>query len=143
VGYGFTSCEKIRPLTDVAFRVRVDYSGPNKIPEKKMKKLPKPPSHLKTATRRWWKMVLENFDLEESELPLLEAACVSWDRACEARRLIDEQGLTVSDRFGQLKANPACGIERDSLATYGRLIRQLGFGTSETESYELVRPTRK
>lgn len=107
-----------------------------------MKKHPKAPTHLKTATRRWWRLVLENFDVEDAELPLLEAAATAWDRATNARELIDAEGAVVRDRFGQPKPHPACGIERDSLATYGRLIRQLGFGTTETEGYELVRPKR-
>jgi P27 family predicted phage terminase small subunit len=106
-----------------------------------MKKIPIPPKHLSTATKRWWRNVLKTYEFAESELPLLEAAATAWDRANEARQLIEQNGITIIDRFKQVKANPACGVERDSLATYARLVRQLGF--AEAEDYEsTVRPPR-
>ena len=106
-----------------------------------MKKIPNPPKHLSTITKKWWRDVLKGFEFDPSELPLLEAAATAWDRANEARRLIEENGLTIIDRFKQVKANPACGVERDSLATYARLIRQLGF--AQSEDYEkAMRPPR-
>lgn len=107
-----------------------------------MKKIPIPPKHLSTTTKKWWRDVLKNYEFAQSELPLLEAAAVAWDRANEARRLIEENGITIIDRFKQVKANPACSVERDSLATYARLIRQLGF--AEAEDYEnSMRPPRQ
>jgi P27 family predicted phage terminase small subunit len=107
-----------------------------------MKKIPIPPKHLSTAAKKWWRDVLKSFEFEQSELPLLEAAATAWDRAQEARKLIEDNGITIIDRFKQVKANPACGVERDSLATYARLVRQLGF--AKAEDYEsTMRPPRQ
>ena len=90
-----------------------------------MKKIPRPPGHLSAEMKRWWNDFLKTYDLEASELLLLQAACVSWDRASAAREHIAKIGAVLDDRFGQRKMNPSCGIERDSLATFTRILRQL------------------
>jgi len=75
----------------------------------------KAPKHLKTAARRMWEEILSEFDVDDSAgLSLLEAACSSYQRAEDARALVRKEGLTIVDRFGQVKAHPACGIERDA-----------------------------
>jgi hypothetical protein len=43
----------------------------------------------------------------------------------KARRLLDRDGLVVSDRFGQQKPHPAAAIERDSKQTLLRNLRAL------------------
>jgi phage terminase small subunit len=71
-------------------------------------------------------VVVADFALESHHLKILEAAAGAWDRAEQARRLVDAEGLTVKDRFGQAKPHPATLIERDNRALFARLVRELG-----------------
>jgi hypothetical protein len=52
-----------------------------------------PPSHLSTASKRWFSNVLDDFDLEESDRKLLTLAAESWDRGTLARETIAKEGL--------------------------------------------------
>ena len=60
------------------------------------------------------------FELEEHHLKLLTAACESWDRCQQARRRLKKHGLTYADRFGQPRARPEVGIERDNRIAFAR-----------------------
>ena len=95
-------------------------------------KTPKPPSHLSTAAKAWWRGVVEGWDgLESHHLKLLTLAAQAWDRAEEARRIIAKEGLTYSDRFGAPRRHPAVAVESESRAAFARLIRQLSLDESE------------
>ncbi len=85
----------------------------------------KVPKHLRKPTQTWVKSVLSEYDLEEHHFKLLLSAAESWDRICAAREIVDAQGLTFNDRFGQPKARPEIGIERDSRISFARLLREL------------------
>src|SRR5688572_8596681 len=63
---------------------------------------PKPPAGLSKATRKWWKALRDEYDIDEpAGLSLLESAACAWDRALQARAAIEAEGLSVKDRFGQ------------------------------------------
>ena len=85
----------------------------------------KPPRHLLAPTRRWFAEVLEQYELEAHHLKLLTLAGESWDRCCQARTVIQDQGLTYLDRFDSPKARPEVAIERDSRLAFVRIIREL------------------
>ncbi len=86
---------------------------------------PKPPRHLRPATRRWFAAVVDEFELEPHHIRLLTLACEAWDRGQQAREVIDADGMTFSDRFGQPKARPEVAIERESRIGFARLLREL------------------
>jgi P27 family predicted phage terminase small subunit len=86
---------------------------------------PKAPAHLRSATARWWRAVHLDYQLEQHHIRLLTLAAEAYDRACQAREIIDKDGLTVSTKDGGLKAHPAVGIERDCRLGFARLIREL------------------
>ena len=85
---------------------------------------PKPPSHLRAATRKWWTQVVTDYDLEPHDLKLLAAACSTWDRLEEARETLARDGTYVEGRYG-LRAHPAVAVERDSRLAFARLLREL------------------
>lgn len=93
----------------------------------------KVPKHLRKPTQLWVKSVLSDYDLEEHHFKLLVSAADSWDRICAAREVIDEQGMTYTDRFGQPKARPEVSIERDNKVVLARLLRELALD-SDTPS---------
>ena len=99
-----------------------------------------PPRHLSAASKKWWRAVLDSYDLEPHHLKLLEAAATAWDRMVEARALVDAEGLVVHDRWGQAKAHPAVNIERDARIAFARLVRELDL---EGEPQSDVRPPRR
>lgn len=73
------------------------------------------PKHLNADARRMWARLRADYVLDDAGgLALLQAACEAYQRAQEARAAIDKNGAVLSDRFGQLKAHPACAIERDA-----------------------------
>ncbi len=92
----------------------------------------KVPKHLRKPTQTWVKSVLSDYDLEEHHFKILLSAAESWDRICAAREIVDAQGLTYTDRFGQPKARPEVAIERDSRIGFARLIRELALDGVES-----------
>lgn len=98
---------------------------------------PDAPRHLRAGTRRWWDTVVADYDLEDHHLRLLTLAAEAWDRCAEAREILEAEGLTFTDRFGQPKARPEVAIERDSRIAFARLLRELGLDHAMPED---VRP---
>jgi P27 family predicted phage terminase small subunit len=94
----------------------------------------KAPIYLTPATRRWWETIAAEYELEPHHLKLLTAAAESWDRAQEARKILAAEGLCTTDRFGQRRAHPAAGIERDAKGLFARLLRELGLDVSTPDS---------
>jgi hypothetical protein len=83
------------------------------------------PKHLKPATRRWVRQVLNDWVLEEHHRKLLIAAGATWDRGEEARLIVDREGQTYQDRFGQPRMRPEVLVERDCKALFAKLLREL------------------
>ena len=92
---------------------------------KKAKDRPRPPAHLRPATKRWFAHVCEVYDLEEHHARLLTLAGESWDRCEQARIALAKDGLTYLDRFGAPRSRPEIAVERDSRTAFSRLIREL------------------
>jgi P27 family predicted phage terminase small subunit len=85
----------------------------------------KPPKHLRAATRRWFAAVVADYDLQAHHVRLLTLACQAWDRAEQAREILDRDGLTFADKAGNPRARPEVAIERDSRLAFARLLREL------------------
>jgi P27 family predicted phage terminase small subunit len=100
---------------------------------------PPAPAHLQAPGARFWRRIAEAFQLEPYHLDLLEQACEALDRAEGARERIDADGLTVLDRFGQVKANPLCAVERDARSQFRMLYRELGVNDDDAPG-EIGRP---
>jgi phage terminase small subunit len=99
-----------------------------------------PPSTLSDAARKWWRTIVTTFELEEWHILLLNEAAHSWDRAQEARRIVDRDGPVTYDRWNQAKEHPATRIERDSMAAFLKCWRELDIDNSGPELD--VRPAR-
>lgn len=83
------------------------------------------PKHLSPASRRLYLSVTGSYDLEPWHVRVLVEALQSLDRAEQARRQLDKEGLTVAGRFGP-RAHPLLNVERDHRASFARLMKQLG-----------------
>lgn len=102
-------------------------------------KIPSPPVKLFRAGKAFWSRVLTEFEVEEHHHDLLGAACQQLDRAAEAAAKVATEGITVTDRFKQLKTHPAVEIERNAHLAFCRLQRELGL---DIEPPEVRGPSR-
>ena len=99
-----------------------------------MKKTDAIPKHLKASARRMWERLRADYHINDAAgLSLLQAACESFQRAEDARATIDKAGAVLSDRFGQLKAHPACAIERDARGQMIAALRALRLAPGDAE----------
>jgi P27 family predicted phage terminase small subunit len=86
----------------------------------------RPPKALSREARAWWLKLQREYPLDDAAaLFLLEVALTAFDRMRQAQRAIAEHGVTVVDRWGQIKTNPATTIERDSRAGMLQAFRDL------------------
>ncbi len=83
------------------------------------------PKHLRASTRRWWSAIAAEYELEPQHLVLLTLAGEALDRAIEAREAIARDGAYFGVESGPPKKHPAIGVERDSMTTHARLMREL------------------
>ncbi len=102
--------------------------------------IPKPPTHLRLATRKWWQRVVTQWVLDEHHTRLLTLAAQAWDSGQEAREALRQHGLTYKTRFGEPKARPEVKIEGDCRIQFARLIRELNLDVPPPE--EDNRPPR-
>ena len=93
-----------------------------------MQKVPRPPKHLSREAKSLWRNILEEYSLEASEKSLLKVALESYDRAQFCREQIDEQGPTITDPSGRVRAHPALQAEKQAISAYLQAMRLLGLG---------------
>src|SRR5687768_5906218 len=87
--------------------------------------VPKPPQ-LSAEGRKLWKDLQQEYGITDSGgLLILSAACEAFDRMRAAQKLIQGEGMTTTDRFGQSKPHPAVVIERDSRGQMLSALKQL------------------
>jgi P27 family predicted phage terminase small subunit len=90
----------------------------------------KAPSWLRPETKKWFLGVLDDFDLEESDVKLLTLAGEAFDRATQARETLAESGITSEDRLGNIRKHPAVSIEESARIAFARLIREIAITDS-------------
>ncbi len=94
-----------------------------------------PPDSLSTAAKKWWRAIQSEFAIADpGGLLVLTTALEAYDRMVEAKALIDEQGLTVLDRFEQRKPHPAVVIERDCRGQMLMALRHLSLDLEPLET---------
>ena len=70
--------------------------------------------------------LLDGAECDPGQLAILDTALAAWDRWQQCRAILDRDGLTTVDRWGQKKAHPLCSVERDSRAAYLSGLKLLG-----------------
>jgi P27 family predicted phage terminase small subunit len=86
----------------------------------------KTPAHLSPGMRKFFKKIMEDFDLESHHVVILTRACETFDMAEKARRQVALEGLTVTTRTGGPKQHPAVRIELEATNCARLLLRELG-----------------
>lgn len=89
-------------------------------------KLPEPPKHLDAAGASFWRDVQRQYAITDGPgLKLLQLLCEHLDVAERARAQLAAEGLTFTDRLGNVRAHPAAAIMRNAAVTVARLTREL------------------
>ena len=84
-----------------------------------MKNRKSAPKHLSGEAAKIWKEILAEYSIDDAAgLRILRVSLESFDRAQSARTTIDREGMTVTDKFNQVKPHPLLPIERDSRAAF-------------------------
>lgn len=84
------------------------------------------PAHLSKEMQKFYKSIMAEFALESHHIVLLTRACEHLDRAAQARRQVDLEGLTTIDRYGGIKPHPCAKLEIDNNAAARLLLKELG-----------------
>lgn len=86
----------------------------------------KTPKHLKADGKRLFDQIVTDFCVEDpAGIALLTTACECLDRMKDAQKVIGKHGVTILDRYGGLRVNPACLIEKDSRSGFLRALKDL------------------
>jgi hypothetical protein len=89
------------------------------------------PAGLSPASRAWFRQVVDEYAPSLGEIKLLEVACRARDRAEQCRAVVDKDGPSVTDRFGQVKAHPLLVEERQQRDLQRRALSSLTFEGEE------------
>jgi hypothetical protein len=89
------------------------------------------PRYLSKRMKTFWASILATRKLQPHEAAILLEACVSFDRA-EAARKVLQKGLTYTDRFGAPRPRPEIAVERESRLVFAKLIKQLDLHVHES-----------
>jgi len=70
--------------------------------------------------------ILAEFDISDRPgLEILDRAIESFCRMREAEAILDREGLTIENRFGETKEHPALNTERKARSQFLLAIKQL------------------
>src|SRR4051794_40615194 len=84
--------------------------------------------------------LLRDYSIEdEAGVVILEIAMEAFVRMRQAQKSVDDEGLTTSDRFGQVKAHPMLATERDSRIAFLNALARLRLDLEPVA--EVGRPT--
>ena len=76
-----------------------------------------PPKGLSREACRWWRRLTTEYEIGDNAGRLiLMTAMEAFDRMRQAQAVLATDGLSIRDRFDQVKAHPLCVVERDSRA---------------------------
>lgn len=84
------------------------------------------PRHLSKESKKIWRILVAEYDIRDiGGLKILRVSLEAFDRCQKARDVIDADGMTVIDKFGQTKPHPLLPIERDSRAAFLQGLKHL------------------
>jgi hypothetical protein len=73
------------------------------------------PGHLKTAGAKLWRELIDDYSIHDAAgVALVTTAAEALDRMKAAQAAISQHGEVVADRYGGVRLNPACNLEKDA-----------------------------
>ena len=90
------------------------------------KKVSNKKTALSAEAKRWRDRLTAGNKLKPTEELLIEVTSAAYDRLQGARAVLDRDGLTVRDRFDQVRAHPATSVESTARQQIIDSLKQLG-----------------
>jgi P27 family predicted phage terminase small subunit len=88
----------------------------------------KPPNHLSLESKKWWRKILESWELDDSSFILLKTALEAYDEMTNARATIKKFGFLLKSPTGIPHKNPAIEVLKISRSQFLQAWRMLNFG---------------
>ncbi|SIQ11250.1 hypothetical protein SAMN05421829_102332 [Aromatoleum tolulyticum] len=106
-------------------------------------KPPRAPADLSPAARKLWAKLHDDYVIDDAaRLATLHEGLRAYDRAAEAAAIVTAQGITVLDRYGVPKVNPAVDVEHRSRTLFLAAMKQLQFKVDDAPPPKIGRPPR-
>ena len=91
-----------------------------------MKKPVQTPKTLSSEAKSIWRKLVAEYSIEdEGGYQVLQVGLEAYCRMRDAQKQIASDGVTTTDRFGQVKAHPLLPVERDARAQYLAALKAL------------------
>lgn len=85
-----------------------------------------PPSSLSAEAKAQWKLIFEQFDVDDAAgLLLLNQAMSAFDEVLAAKAILAKDGSVIEDRWHQKKQHPAALNLRDARNLMLRCLKQM------------------
>jgi P27 family predicted phage terminase small subunit len=105
-----------------------------------LKKLVTTPKTLDSEAKAVWRKLVAEYDIQdEGGYLVLQAGLEAFSRMRECQKQIGLDGITTTDRFGQVKAHPLLACERDARAQYLAALKALNLDM-EPANHVIGRP---
>lgn len=103
-----------------------------KPPAREQQETRKPPAGLSDAGAKLWRELAAAYKIDDPHgEAILALACRAADRLEACRKRIEKDGVSVRDRWGQVKPHPLLAAERDARAAVLAALRQLSLPIPE------------
>jgi len=87
---------------------------------------PQPPKHLPVPEKRVYRSLVAEYNIRDvGGQEVLVSGLEAKARARKCREIIDREGMTTVDRWGQPKAHPLLATERDARAAWLQAVKLL------------------
>ncbi|MEV8081134.1 P27 family phage terminase small subunit [Pseudarthrobacter oxydans] len=98
-----------------------------------MARKPALPVELGKRGKAYYSQILEDYELEESEVQILLEAARTLDEVEALKAAVSELGVTTKGSTGQVVVNPALAEMRQARAMFARLVHQLDLPADEED----------
>lgn len=92
------------------------------------------PSHLEVPEAELFRGLVERYRFDIGSVEVLTATLEARGEARRAREIIEAEGATIGDRFGQVKPHPMVAILKDSRRTFMEGMRALRLDVLELKA---------
>jgi phage terminase small subunit len=99
------------------------------------KRIKKAPAGLRAAGKAFWQKVLHQYEIDTAhDFSRLAICCQCLDVIEAAQQDIAENGMYLTDRYGQLRERPSGDIIRKNQTIFLRALRELNLDTVPDEN---------
>jgi P27 family predicted phage terminase small subunit len=84
------------------------------------------PKHLSKEARKEWSRIQQEYGIEDDYgIFLLTRAMECFDKICSYEKIIEDQGATLMNRFGEIRVHPLIASQRDMRSSMLQSLKML------------------